>query len=208
MKWLNSLTILFAFNIPLYSQVINQWKIPHPDSVVHPGARSAPASDPRNYPFELQYQARAESLIAALASYDIWNYRKGYFQSGNDPGKRVPAHAGARLLLNPEDPEALAIMNDNRSYAEHYHFAAVNWARYLPIFRASLTEDIFQKLGQKAATYSAYTTPAGTENHKVMSFTSGLVLPYYLESDRIGNMSNYDAQVRLKNMLKNYLSDF
>jgi hypothetical protein len=181
------------------------WEIPHPGNAVHPGSEAAPHSDPRTYPFETEFQERVDSLVADLAAYPVWNYRKGYYQDGNDPAKRVPAHAAARLMRDPNDPDALAIMNDDRAPTEHYHFAAVNWARYLPIFGSRITDETFTEYSQRAATYDAYTRPGGTENHKVMWFTSGLVLPHYIKGDRIGDMTIDAATDKLKTMLRNYV---
>lgn len=181
------------------------WDIPNPSKISHPGTDAAPASSPRTYPYSEEFQNRYDSLIVDLANYPIWSYRAGFFAEGNDPGKRVPAHAAARLVLDPDQPDALEIMNDDRSPNEHYHFAAVNWARYLPIFRESLTDQTYQQFSRKAATYGSYTNPHGTENHRTMWFTSGLVLPYYIGGDRIGNMSKEAAVSKLKEMLRSYV---
>ena len=182
-----------------------QWEIPSAETGDHPTANDAPASDARTYPFSVGFADRQSDLIQGLASYNIWAYRAGYYAEGNDPAKRVPAHAGARLILDPQDQDALEIMNDDRSPNEHYHFAAVNWARFLPIFRDALTDATFQEFSNNAANYGAYTSPGGTENHKVMSFTSGLVLADYIAGDRIGKMNKDDAKAKLKNTLRSYV---
>ena len=46
----------------------------------------------------------------------------------------------AKLLVNPEDEMVVDYMNDQRSPKEHYHFATVNWARYVPLFRSTITD--------------------------------------------------------------------
>jgi len=182
-----------------------QWDIPTPATGNHPMATDAPASDPRTYPDSAGFSERQQELIEQLASYNIWAYRAGYYANGNDPGKRVHAHAAAKLILDPDDEDAIGIINDDRSPNEHYHFAAVNWARFLPIFREALTDATYEQFSSKAANYSAYTSPSGTENHKVMSFTSGLVLADYVAGNRIGQMSIDAAKSKLKNTLRSYV---
>ena len=71
--------------------------------------------------------ARAKRIRSGLAKEDLQRWRTGYF-AGGDPGKYLPGAAMARLIEDPNDAEARRYMNDDRSYKEQYHFAAVNWA--------------------------------------------------------------------------------
>lgn len=180
------------------------WNIPDPAKVEAPGAKLAPASDPRTYPDAAGFQQRSKLVIEGLATNDLANWRKGYF-TGGDPGKYLPGPAMAMLLLNPNDPTARQYMNDDRSPKEHYHFAAVNWARFLPIFGEALTPETRKTLAASAATYTSYVAGQGTENHKVMWYTSGLVLPSYLEGGRIARLSAQQAVDKQKAWLRQYV---
>lgn len=182
-----------------------RWVIPDPQTTFHPGADNAPFSDPLTFVDESSFQRRVDSLIVQLASYNIWAYRAGYYATSNDPGKRVPAHAGCKLLLDSLDSDAIEIMNDDRSPKEHYHFAAVNWARFLPIFSDILTEETYNEFSERAGSYHNYVYPGGTENHKTMSFTSGLVLAHYTKIGALSDLSKEDALKTLKPLLKKYV---
>jgi hypothetical protein len=181
------------------------WPVPDPWKADHPGARDAPASSPTTYPDEKGFQERAKAIRAGLKEQDLSGYRRGWF-AGGDPGKYVTGHAMARLLLDPADAEARRYMNDDRSYKEHYHFAAVNWARFLPIFGAALTDDIQAKLAAEAAKYGSYHSGPGTENHKVMWYTSALVLPHHLKGDgMLGRMPKDAVLKKMTAWLRSYV---
>jgi len=177
---------------------------PSPKAFPHPFPEVAAAS-PLNYPDEDGFQARAQVILEGLASADLGTWRRGYF-SGGDPGKYLPGHAMARRLRNPQDPEPARYMNDDRSPREHYHFAAVNWARYLPLFGDTLTPETRTRLAAEAGKYGAYLQPGGTENHKVMWWTSANVLPLYLEGEgRLSNRPRAEALAVAKGILKAYV---
>lgn len=172
----------------------------------HPGAAEAPASSPETYPDAAGFQRRRELILSALAEGGLDRWRRGYF-SGGDPGKYLPGHAMAKLLLNPDDPEPARYMNDERSYKEHYHFAAVNWARFLPLFGDRvLTPETRRKLAQTAAVYNSYLAGGGTENHKTMWWTSANVLPHYLEGGRLAGRDRETALADARVRLRDYVS--
>ncbi len=147
---------------------------------------------------------RADRIIGQVATQRLDQWREGYF-TGNDPGKYLPGAAMARLILDPQDADALRLMNDRRSPKEHYHFAAVNWARFLPLFGSILTEDTRSTFRKAAAEYTAYTNPGGTENHRVMGWSSAGVIPHFLETDRFGGMSKEQAMATAKDHLRRYV---
>ena len=181
------------------------WDWPKPGAVKHPGAEEAPASSPTTYPDEKGFRARAEAIMKGLSRQDLGAYRRGYFEGG-DPGKYLPGYAMARLVLNPNDAEARKYMNDDRSYKEHYHFAAVNWARFLPVFGGALTANTQSGLAEKASTYTSYHSGSGTENHKVMWYASALVMPHYLKGDgQLGRMSKDAVLRKMKEWLRGYV---
>lgn len=162
--------------------------LPTPAGVEHPGADAAPASSPRTYPDEAGFNRRRQAVLEALAQQDLGSYRRGYF-SGGDPGKYLPGHAMARLLVDPDDPEPARYMNDDRSPREHYHFAALNWARFLPLFGDVLTDATHERLAEEAFRYGAYLSGGGTENHKTMWVMAANVLPHLLRGDHGGGLS-------------------
>jgi hypothetical protein len=178
------------------------WPLPEPHDRAHPAA-GTPA-DPLTYPDAAGFSGRWQILIPALASNDLGKWRRGYF-SGGDPGKYLPGAAMARLLLNPKDEEAIRLMNDDRSPKEHYHFAAINWARFLPLFGRTLTPETQATLSAQAAKYSAYLNPGGTENHKTMNLCAANVLPDYLEGGRIANKDRESALREAKEKLRAYV---
>lgn len=175
-----------------------------PADRAHPGADLAPAADPRTYADEEGLAARRALIIAGLRGEDLAKWRRGYF-AGGDPGKYLPGAAMAKLLADPNDAMARQYLNDNRSFKEHYHFAAINWARVLPLFGAAITDDTQAKVAQEAARYGAYLTGGGTENHKVMWYTSALVLCDYLVGDGpVGQQPRAAAKERQIAWLRSY----
>ncbi|MFP4053188.1 MAG: hypothetical protein ACLFV7_04915 [Phycisphaerae bacterium] len=155
-------------------------KFPTPDKADHPEADKAPASSPTTYPDEKGFRARSQKVIEALSDEDLGKWRRGWFSRGGDPAKYLIGAAMARLLADPSDEQARKYMNDDRTYKEHYHFGTVNWARFNPLFAQSvLTGDTREKFTEAGFRYGSYSSPRGTENHKVMWWTSANVLPYY-----------------------------
>jgi hypothetical protein len=181
------------------------WRVPKPQTREHPGASDAPVSSPKTYKDETGFARRARLIVENVAKNDLAQWRRGYF-AGGDPGKYLPGAAMARLLLRSDDAEARRYMNDDRSPNENYHFAAVNWARFLPLFGESLTEQTKTKLAQTAGRFGAYLNPSGTENHKTMNMTAANVLPHYLAGGgRLGNQSKEAALAEAKRQLKAYV---
>lgn len=172
----------------------------------HPGAADAPASSPDTYPDASGFQRRREIILRGLAAGGLDRWRRGYFSAG-DPGKYLPGHAMAKLLLDPNDAEPARYMNDERSYKEHYHFAAVNWGRFLPLFGATvLTPETRRKLAAEVARYNSYLSPGGTENHKTMWWSTANVLPHYVEGGRVAGRDRDAALAEAKRRLREYVS--
>ncbi len=178
------------------------WPLPAPGHRPHPAAGTA--ADPQTYSDGAGFKQRRQELITALATNDLSKWRRGYF-AGGDPGKYIPGPAMAKLLLNPDDAEARQFMNDARSPKEHYHFAAINWARFLPVFGSALTPETKHTLAAEAGKYSAYLNLGGTENHKMMNLCAAAVLPEYLEGGRIANKDKEAALREAKEKLRAYV---
>ncbi len=175
-------------------------------------AADAPASSPTTYADVAGFRTRATTAVTGLATNDLGQWRRGgYFGPdgkggfGGDAAKYLLGPAMARLVMDPKDAMAREYMNDVKSYTEHYHFGAVNWARYYPLFSDTLTPDIKTKFAAFGGKYGAYLNPAGTENHKVMWTTSSNVLPLYVEGDRFGQRSKADALKTAKEQLRKYV---
>jgi hypothetical protein len=169
-----------------------------------PDALRPTLADPATYPDQAGFDKRWERIVTEVSRNDLSKWRRGYF-SGGDPGKYLPGAAMARLLLDPNDAEARKYMNDDRSPKEHYHFAAINWARFLPLFGETLTADTHAKLAASAAIYSAYLNPSGTENHRTMSLCAANVLPTYLEGGRLAHKDREGALAEAKEKLRAYV---
>ena len=157
-----------------------EWWVRQPPVRPHPSG--LPQADPASFPNEAAFRLRAEQIIRAVAQEDLAKWRRGYFAKG-DPGKYLHQAAWAKLLLNPADPQALEKLNDDRNPTEHYHFAALNQARTVPLFGDFLTEKTLAATASGAARFSSYMGLPGTENHKVMNRLPALVLPDFLPGD-------------------------
>ncbi len=186
------------------SAAATEWDVPTPADTDPPGAEAAPASSPGTYPDEEGFERRAETALKGLAEGGLAKWRKGYFRGG-DPGKYLPGHAMAKLLLGKDRDEVVKYMNDDRSYKEHYHFATVNWARFYPIFGEEiLSTETKKKFADAGFRYGSYLSPRGTENHKTMWMTSVNVLPYYTGKG-LSHRPKDATLKRGKEMLRNYV---
>jgi hypothetical protein len=164
--------------------------------------QSSPA-DPETYPDAAGFEQRKQVILDGLRlNTDLGTWRRGYF-SGGDPGKYVPPVVYARLLANPDDADAIAIMNDGRSSREHYHFAALNWARFYPLMGDKVLTDATRQQFSDAAFRYNYLAPTGTENHKTMSMTSANVLPWYIDRG-LSNKSKEETLSIAKQQLRSY----
>lgn len=180
------------------------WNVPSPEKIEHPSAKAAPASDPRTYADESGFQVRAKLVIDGLAPIDPVRWRQGWFKGG-DPGKYLPTVCMAKLLLNPDDQVARQYMNDARSYAETYHFAVVNWGRFLPLFGDALTPETKRKLADAHGRGNRYFDQQGTENHKIMWLAAANVMPSYVDGNRFSGMGTTEALARAKKDLRDYV---
>ncbi len=190
-----------------WSLVIGHWSFAAAVPPPAPPAplAAAPAASPSTYPDETAFAARRAALLEALAANNLDQWRRGYF-SGGDPGKYLPGPAMARLLRDPADADALRLMNDERSPREHYHFAAINWARFLPLFGNKLTPETRATLAERAARYTDYLQPKGTENHRTMSLVAANVIPHHLpEAARFGGRPRDEAIASAREQLRSYV---
>lgn len=205
MKSITSLLSVLAFSFVL-NGAEPPWTLPTPETTEHPGAAEAPASSPLTYPDPEGFLARRQIVFEGVSDGDLNTWRRGYF-TGGDPGKYLPGHAMARLVIGVEDPDIRRLYNDNRSVREHYHFAALNWGRFLPIFGDYiLTPEKRAELAERAAGYTAYHSGGGTENHVTQWRTQLPVLPHYLEgSGMIGRRSKEQVTRDGREWLRGYV---
>ena len=127
-------------------------------------------------------------------------------QFGGDALKYVLPAVTARLMLRPDDAEARAFVSIPGILNQHYHFAAVNWARFLglvggrmdPAWHTAFADAVasyresrhpsdgarqfanppripFDLVGEEQGVLGGNPANGGTENHKVMWRTSGLL---------------------------------
>ncbi|TVR16671.1 MAG: hypothetical protein EA401_01050 [Planctomycetota bacterium] len=181
----------------------DHWNIAPPAPADDPSGDAAPASDPSTFPLEDEFAQRRERVIRMFADEDFARWRRGFF-TGGDPGKYLPGAAMAKLLINPDDTMVREYMNDGRSAREHYHFAAVNWARFIPLFADVLTEDTMQLFNERGGRYTDYLTGGGTENHKTMQYTGPLVLPWYTDHG-LGNLDRDATLEAGKEWIRDYV---
>lgn len=180
------------------------WEFPAlPEAARTPTADVPAAADPRGYPDAEGFRTRVGAVVRTLSVEDLATWRRGYF-AGGDPGKYLPGAAIARLMADPQDPEALRYQNDDRSYREHYHFAAVNWARFLPLYgQTALTDETRRKLADAFHAFN-YLQVGGTENHRTMWMTSANVLPCFLGVGS-NRQSREETLANAKRQLRDYV---
>jgi hypothetical protein len=168
--------------------------------------RPSPAAELAGaYPDESGFAERRARILPALTQNDLDQWRRGFF-AGGDPGKYLPGPAMARLLADPADADALRLMNDARSPKENYHFAAINWARFLPLFGDKLTPETRAALAASASRYTNYLRPSGTENHRTMNLVAANVIPHHLpEAERFGGAPRTEAIASARDQLRSYV---
>ncbi len=165
---------------------------------------TVPAASRSTDPDEAGLRQRSLQTIQALSTHDMGTWRRGYF-SGGDPGKYLPGAAMAKLMVDPNDAEVRKYLNDDRSYKEHYHFAAVNWARFCPLFGdAVLTDETKKRFSDQAFRYGAYLNLSGTENHKTMNFMAANVIPSYIDRG-LSTKSKEDTLKQSKETLRRFI---
>lgn len=180
------------------------WAIPSPETAQHPAVTEAPASDPRTYADETGFAKRAKLIIDGLKGEDLSKWRRGYF-AGGDPGKYLPGAAMAKLIVDPSAADVRKYMNDGRSYKESYHFAVVNWGRFLPLFGSVLTDETQKKLADHHGRSNRYFNQGGTENHKIMWLAAAAVLPHYVVGNRFSGLSKEKAIAQARDHLRTYV---
>lgn len=124
---------------------------------------------------------------------------------GGDPLKYDLPPATAALLLNPDDDRAKAFLSIPGNLRQQYHFACKNWARFFPLLKEQMGPDWQNDFYYYVGRYSESRRPSdgdrqwlplsephnligepgellggnpkdgGTENHKTMWRTSGLL---------------------------------
>jgi hypothetical protein len=195
---------LLAAATVLHSLPLAAWEFPSlPEAARTPPTPVPAAADPRGYPNAEGFRTRVGAVVRSLAEEDLGKWRRGYF-TGGDPGKYLPGAAIARLMTDPQDAEARRYLNDDRSYKEHYHFAAVNWARLYPLYGETvLSEETRRKFKEAFRRYN-YLQTGGTENHRTMWMTSANVLPHFV-GEGTNNRSLEETLATAKRQLRAYV---
>jgi hypothetical protein len=155
---------------------------------------------------------------------------------GGDPLKQDLPYATARLLLRPDDVAVKAFLTIPGSLNQQYHFAAANWARFYPLLADTMGEAWKSDFARAVAAYSESRRPSdgprehlplsrphdlvgesgellggrvsdgGTENHKTMWRTSGLLYAQLLAPGAlVSGVPAAEAEQRITPMLTGYL---
>jgi hypothetical protein len=155
---------------------------------------------------------------------------------GGDPLKRDLPPAIARFLMGQEDTALKAFLTIPGSLRQQYHFAAVNWCRFYPLMGKKMSAEWERDFRAAIATYSESRRPSdgarenlplpkphdfigvpgellggpveagGTENHKTMWRTSGLLYAQWFGDDaRISGYPAGDAIRLISPMLTGFL---
>jgi hypothetical protein len=155
---------------------------------------------------------------------------------GGDPLKRDLQGAMARLLMDPRDALSRTLVHAPGSLRQQYHFAAVNWARLYPLLADSLgaqwrhefagavaryreerpargvsvdgvaARPFHDLVGEDRYVLGGDSLDGGTENHKMMWRTSGLLYAQILGDDAlISGVGAPEARHRILGRLSDYL---
>jgi len=155
---------------------------------------------------------------------------------GGDPLKYDLPPATASMLLGRKVKEVKSFLSIPGNLSQQYHFAAKNWARFYPLFANSMGEAWKLKFRQAVANYSEDTRVSddgkkwlklsfphnlvgqtgyllggneiegGTENHKIMWRTSGLLYAQlFPDTAKISGIPATEAAQLTKEMLRNFL---
>lgn len=156
---------------------------------------------------------------------------------GGDPLKYALQPVTARLLRHPDDAVARAFVAIPGNVRQQYHFAAVNWGRFLGLvglrmdteWLAAFKEAVslyresrhpsdggrehmnppavpFDLVGERQYLLGGNPANGGTENHKAMWRTTGLLYSQLLGADaRISGYPAPEAAARTTALLRNFL---
>ena len=154
---------------------------------------------------------------------------------GGDPLKQDLPPAMARLLLHPDQPVIKAFLTVPGSLRQQYHFAAANWVRFYVLFADTMGEAWRRDFAHAVAVYTEGRRPSdgprennplghahdligevgellggrvldgGTENHKTLWRTSGLLYAQLLGPDAvISGLPAPEAERRITPMLTGF----
>lgn len=155
---------------------------------------------------------------------------------GGDPLKRDLPPATAALLLDNNDIKARSYLSIPGNLRQQYHFACTNWARFYPLLAkvmgakwktefhnwvSAYTEsrrpsDGYREhyplstshnlVGEPGELLGGNTKDGGTENHKTMWRTSGLLYSQiFPDTSKISGYSTDEAKSLIMEMIRDYL---
>ncbi len=155
---------------------------------------------------------------------------------GGDPLKYDLPPATAELLLNPQNVRAKAFLSIPGNLRQQYHFACKNWARFFPLLNEHMGRDWRNDFYYYVGRYSESRRPSdgdrqwlplsephnligepgkllggnpkdgGTENHKTMWRTSGLLYSQlFPDTARVSGVPVDEAQRIIQKMIADYL---
>jgi len=134
-------------------------------------AQGGPPALPLARPAPEGFEERRKLLLQSLAGEDTAYFEK--IKPVPDPNKFALPAMLAKLSQQTDREEVFSYLA--RHTGEMYHFSAVGLARLLPAFGDQLPTDTRNRIENAIAGNSNWTAD-GTENHKLMWLTSGVVL--------------------------------
>ncbi|MEX0324012.1 MAG: hypothetical protein AB3N63_17775 [Puniceicoccaceae bacterium] len=193
----------------------------------------------------LTWALEGETIISPYSGRAYIQGNTGYFgpkerndlgqisKFGGDPLKHSLMYATAKMLLNPDDPELKAFLGIPGNLRQQYHFAAVNWGRFWPLFHDEMGSDWNQAFMEAISDYSESGRPSdgyrqypplrnphtlvgdpdehlgggGTENHKTMWRSTALLYAQLFPNDAlISGHPTKQAQEQVEGLFSDYAS--
>jgi hypothetical protein len=149
---------------------------------------------PEGRPDPEGFLSRKELMLRSLASEDANYFER--IKPVPDPNKYALPTVLAKLEEKTDQAAAYAYLA--RHTDEMYHFSVVGLARLLPMFGGQLPPTTLKQIEHNISATATWTAD-GTENHKLMWLTSGVVL-----SDQLPQLDFYGgpSQWRRKQLLE------
>ncbi len=95
---------------------------------------------------------------------------------GGDPLKHTLMYATARMILDSDQPELKGFLGIPGNLRQQYHFAAVNWGRFWPLFKDEMGPEWNQDFMDAVAVYSEMRRPSdGDREHAPLRHARDLV---------------------------------
>lgn len=191
----------------------------------------------------LSWALEGETIISPYTGRSYVQPETGYFGPkarneigqivafGGDPLKHTLMYATARMMLDADDPALKAFLGIPGNLRQQYHFAAVNWARFWPLFRDQMGEEWNKAFVAAVAAYAEGRRPSdggrehaplrkphdlvgdpdehlgggGTENHRTMWRSTALLYSHlFPEGSHISGHDLPTVREAVSEMFRSY----